>query len=89
MVDREALCKGAQEEDSEFFLEGEVVVVVHMGAGKVMGEMGRGMGMEKDRYDGDVDGVVGALEKGKYDANVDDVEKGLAWGGVPHKLTLA
>ena len=53
-----------------------MVVVVHMGAGTVMGEMGRGMGMgmEKDRYDGDVDGVVGALEKGKYDANVDDVE---------------
>ena len=69
---------GAQEEDSEFFLEGEVVVVVHMGAGTVMGEMGRGMGMgmvmEKDRYDGDVDGVVGALEKGKYDASVDDAE---------------
>ena len=65
---------GAQEEDSEFFLEGEVVVVVHMGAGTVMGDMGRGMGMEKDRYYGRVDGGVGALEKGRYDASVDDAE---------------
>jgi len=65
---------GAQEEDSEFFLEGEVVVVVHMGVGTVRGELGKGMGMEKDKYDGDVDGVVGALEKGKYDASVDDAE---------------
>ena len=66
---------GAQEEDSEFFLEGEVVVVVvHMGVGTVRGELGRGMGMEKDRYYGRVDGGVGALENGKYDANEDDVE---------------
>ena len=73
------------EEDSEFFLEGGVVVVVvHMGVGLVMGELGRGM--EKDRYYESVDGGVGALEKDKYDASV---EEGLARGEVPHKLTKA
>ena len=55
-------------------MEGEVVVVVHMGVVMVRGELDRGRGMEKDRYYGSVGGVAGALEKGKYDANVDDVE---------------
>ena len=66
-----------------------MVVVVHMGVVTVRVEVGRGRGMEKDRYYGSVGGGAGALEKGKYDASGDDVEEGLARGEVPHKLTLA
>ena len=66
-----------------------MVVVVHMGVATVRGELGRGRGMEKDRYYGSVGGDgAGALE-GKYDASGDDVEEGLERGEVPHKLTLA
>ena len=65
--------KGAQVEDSEFYLEDLVVEVVHMGEETVRGGLGRGMGMEKDKYDGTADGGVEGLEMGGYDESVDYV----------------
>ena len=77
-------------EDSEFYLEDVVVVVVvHMGAETVRVGLGRGMGREKDRYDGNADGGVEGLEMGGYDGSAGGVEEGRERGRGLHTVTLA
>ena len=54
-----AVHKGVQVEDSELYLEDvAVVVVVHMEVETVRGGLGRGRGLEKDKYDGNADDGV-------------------------------
>jgi len=85
-----AVHKGVQVEDSELYLEDvAVVVVVHMEVETVRGGLGRGMGRERDRYDGTADGGVEGLEMGGYDGSVGRVEEERERGRVTHKVILA